>query len=60
MRISVTTYWVKQITRAEVLTEHDPVQSLVGLEDTPLGQDCSSYSRVLVTVWVRRRLEVVA
>ena len=30
MRISVTTYWVKQITRGQVLTEDDPVQSLVG------------------------------
>ena len=42
MRISVATYWVKQITRGQVLTEDDPVQRLVGLEDTPLGQDCST------------------
>ena len=42
MRISLTTYWVKQIKRDQVLIENDPVQSLVGLEDTPLGQDCST------------------
>ena len=42
MWISVPTYWVQQIQRGQVLTANDRVQSLVGMEYTPLGQDCST------------------
>ena len=36
MQIILTTYWVRQFRRNQVLIENDPVQGLVGLEDTPL------------------------